>query len=123
MKPNDVSSLISQSPNEVWSILLKNGMELVTQMREEDVIVRPLAEQKHAFLLSKPFIVRPIHVPVQNGNQIHVQTTVQSMPLVMKMQQPELPIDADDIWVMTTASKASSDEYLQQTSGILIGKH
>jgi hypothetical protein len=106
-------------------------MELVTQLRVEQVLQAEVVSGKvpegprnsATVYLSKPFIVRAVTIPMQQGQNIHIQTTAQCMPLVMKMQQPELPIDPEDIWVMTTASKASSDEYLQQTSGILIGKH
>lgn len=112
MRFDDIHNLIIASPNEVWSILMKNGIELVSQ-----VAASPVKQLS----LTRPFQVRTITVPMQDGKGgVHVNTSPQMQPFYFFMQAREIPLFHDEVWHMLAATKKISDAYIQQTSGIVM---
>lgn len=122
MKHQEIVNLVRSSPNDVWSVLTKAGLELVTQMRlESKRVFDSSGSQEVDILFTKPYQVRALQVPEPTERGIHIQVQPQMQPLLFFMQCPELPVDAVDIWAITSAPKKISDLYLQANSRIILG--
>lgn len=104
--------------NEVWTILMKNGLELISQLAVEPTVVGG-GDQR--LFLHKPFTMRTINIPMQTPEGININTKPQMQPFVWTLMLKDLPLYPEDVWYMTSAPKGLQDAYLQETSGIILG--
>ena len=118
MSPAELTQLITANSSEVWSILLKNGLELVSQIGQKASIIPGFSDSSGTFALQRPFQVRVINIPVPTPQGIHVNTSPQMQPLWFFMQAKEVPIEPVDIWHMVPSIKKVHDAYLEQITGL-----
>lgn len=121
MKQQQIEALIKSSPNDVWSVLTKSGLELVTQMRLQTG--SGLLGTEQDIILTNPYQVRMLQIPEPTDRGIHIQVQPQMQPMLFFMKCTELPTEAADIWAIAAAPKKISDAYLQATSRIILGAH
>mgnify|MGYP002789000159 CR=1 FL=1 len=119
MQFHEIKQLNDAAPNEVWAILLRSGIELVSQIRYEPALV---GDGGRLFLY-KPFTMRTISVPMQTPQGIHINSQPQMQPFMWLLQSKELPLHPEDVWYMTGSPKKLHDAYVQETSGIIVGGH
>ena len=122
MIPAALAHLIKGAPTEVWSILLKNGIELVAQIGFKQSVIVGSIPSEDQFVLQKPYQVRVINIPMQDGKGgIHVNTTAQMQPFFFYLQAKEINLEPTDIWHMEPSVKKIHDAYIEQTTGIALG--
>ncbi len=119
MQFHEIKQLNDAAPNEVWAVLMKNGLELVSQIRHEPALVGGDGR----LFFYKPFQMRTINVPMQTPNGVHINTTPQMQPFMWLLQEKDLPLNPEDIWYITGSPKKLHDAYIQETSGIIVGQH
>lgn len=105
------------NPHQVFVVLMRNGMEIVTRIRHREMKISSDPE----FTLVKPMLVRVHGIPIQTPQGMAVKTAAQPTPITLVMQAEQIPLYAEDVWHITQCPKAATDMYVQETSGIVLG--
>jgi hypothetical protein len=122
MDRQDIERLVAGTRNEVWTILMKSGLELITQltMDSSPIIGAEMSYTPSKILLYRPLKVTPASLPMQGHQRVQINNIPQMLPLAWfwKDRDMKIQIEPADIWAMIPAPKEFADEYSERVSGI-----
>ena len=115
-----LAASIDSNPNAVWSILLRNGQELLAKIK----VIKPHDPDMgiSTFRLSSARVIEHINVPMQSAQGLGINSVVKTRPLMITSLggADDLPLNMEDIWMLTESNKESRDNYVRETTGIAL---